>query len=183
MDIALSAEEKRALCSIARNAIDARLMGKKPPEVPRLPGLGLKLGAFVTLHENDQLRGCIGRMKSELPLGETVAVMALAAAFEDPRFEPLLRPELDAIDIEITVLGPLIKIREASELIAGSHGLYIIHRGRSGVLLPQVAVEYGWDGPEFLDHVCLKAGLAPGSWKDPAAQLFVFEGLVFGEKD
>lgn len=122
-------------------------------------------------------------MQSEMPLAETVRNMAEAAAFEDPRFDPLTRAEFPDIDIEITVLGPMRSIRGEDEVIVGKHGLYLTAKGRVGVFLPQVATENGWDRLEFLDKLCLKAGLPPGTWKDANAQLYVFEGLVFGEKD
>lgn len=183
MDIELSTEEKKALCALARESIEASLAGRKPSFPSPSGALLERAGAFVTLHENGQLRGCIGRMESRLPLSETIAEMAYSAAFEDPRFEPLNPREKDDIAIEITVLGPLHKIDKAEEVTVGRHGLYIAARGRVGVLLPQVAVEYGWTALAFLDQVCVKAGLPPGAWKETGAKLYVFEGSVFGEKD
>ncbi|HWP68481.1 MAG TPA: TIGR00296 family protein, partial [Rectinemataceae bacterium] len=100
----------------------------------------------------------------------------------DPRFDSLSRSEIADIGIEITVLGQLEKIREEKDIIVGKHGLYIIAKGRAGVLLPQVATEYGWDARTFLENVCLKAGLPPSEWKNPDTQLYAFEGLVFAEK-
>lgn len=195
MDLVLSLDEKRALCAIARESIEARLF-HRAQAMPASgkgfrrragsagsTGSAVSAGAFVTLHENGQLRGCIGRMRSELPLDETISEMAQAAAFEDPRFDPVSRAEIADITIEITVLGILRKIASAEEIVVGNHGIYIIARGRSGVLLPQVATEYGWNRLEFLDHVCLKAGLPPGAWQDADTQLFIFEGIVFGESD
>jgi len=189
MDLVLSLNEKRALCAIARESIEARLFHRT--QAMPASGKGFRrcaevvgsAGAFVTLHENGQLRGCIGRMRSELPLDETISEMALAAAFEDPRFDPVSRAEIADITIEITVLGILRKIASAEEIIVGNHGIYIIARGRSGVLLPQVATENGWNRLEFLNYVCLKAGLPPGAWQDADTQLFIFEGIVFGESD
>ncbi len=195
MDLVLSLDEKRALCAIARESIEARLFhraqampasGKgfrRRAGAAGSTGSAVSAGAFVTLHENGQLRGCIGRMRSELPLDETISEMAQAAAFEDPRFDPVSRAEIADITIEITVLGILRKIASAEEIVVGNHGIYIIARGRSGVLLPQVATEYGWNRLEFLDHVCLKAGLPPRAWQDADTQLFIFEGIVFGESD
>jgi len=144
-------------------------------------GPAYKLGAFVTLHKNTKLRGCIGRMASDLPIAQTVEEMARAAAFEDPRFDALTEAELDSINIEISLLGPMQRITNPEALIVGRHGVYISYWGRSGVLLPQVAVEYGWDRYSFLEQVCYKAGLAPDTWKDRNAELYIFEGLVFGE--
>ena len=189
MDLVLSLDERRDLCAIARESIEARLfhriqaMPASGESYRQRAGAGGSAGAFVTLHENGQLRGCIGRMRSELPLDETISEMALAAAFEDPRFDPVSRAEIADIEIEITVLGILRKIASAEEIIVGNHGIYIIGRGRSGVLLPQVATENGWNRLEFLNHVCLKAGLPPGAWQETDTQLFIFEGIVFGESD
>jgi len=189
MDLVLSLDEKRALCAIARESIEARLfhraqaMPASGKGFRKRAGAAVSAGAFVTLHENGQLRGCIGRMRSELPLDETISEMAMAAAFEDPRFDPVSRAEIADITIEITVLGIPRKIASAEEIIVGDHGIYIIARGRSGVLLPQVATENGWDRLEFLNHVCLKAGLPLGAWQEADTQLFIFEGIVFGESD
>jgi len=181
MDIVLSVEDRQALCAVARETIAARLSHREPSFPAPGEGCLRKGGAFVTLHEKDQLRGCIGRMRSERPLIETIGEMALAAAFEDPRFDPLSPSELADIAIEITVLGPLRSIGGERDVIIGRHGVYILARGRSGVLLPQVATENGWDARDFLTQLSLKAGLQPGAWQEPGAQLFVFEGLVFGE--
>lgn len=187
MRIDIGTEDKKMLCAIARDAIEARLSGRER----RAFGPGASFahvedgsgGAFVTLRRKGVLRGCVGLMASDRPLPETLCEMAEAAAFGDPRFPPLARSEAADIDIEITLLGPMQKIRGADEIRVGRHGLYISAQGRSGVLLPQVAGEYGWDKFEFLDHVCLKAGLAPGAWQDPKTKLYIFEGIVFGEKD
>ena len=182
MGILFSEEDRRLLGSVARESIESKL-SHRPPRFPD-PTEGCLRGGglFVTLRKKGRLRGCVGRMQGDMAVYETVKIMAAAAAFEDPRFPPLSRAEMGEIDIEITLLGPLEKIREAGEIVIGRHGLYIIDRGRAGVLLPQVATEYGWDAPAFLDNVCLKAGLPSSAWKSPEAQLYVFEGLVFPEK-
>ncbi|MCE1195597.1 AmmeMemoRadiSam system protein A [bacterium] len=183
METKLTSAEKRALCAAARESIAASLGGRAAdiPEAP--PGCRQVAGAFVTLRARGALRGCIGRLRGAGPLMDTVTEMARAAAFEDPRFDPVQGGELGDIDIEITILGPFRKIDGAGEILIGRDGVYIAAAGRSGILLPQVATEYGWDAPTFLEHVCLKAGLPPGSWKAPGAQLYAFEGLVFGEKE
>lgn len=179
----LSREDKRTLCALAREAIEAGLSGRSPLLPSPSGALREHAGAFVTLHENGRLRGCIGRMESGRPLLETIAEMAYSAAFEDPRFEPLSPHEKDHIAIEITVLSPMRKISKAEDVVVGRHGLYLAARGQAGVLLPQVAVEYGWTALDFLDQVCLKAGLPPGTWKDNGSNLYVFEGIVFDETD
>jgi len=181
MDMALSHDERRELCEIARESIASKLFHREPSLKSPSRGCLLPGGVFVSLHENGQLRGCIGRMQSGRPLCETVKEMALAAAFEDPRFVPLSKAEYSGIDIEITVLGPMNRIHGKDDFIIGVHGLYIVAKGRAGVLLPQVATEYGWDNEEFLSHVCLKAGLPMSAWRDPATELFAFEGLIFSE--
>lgn len=181
MGILLSEEDRLVLGSVARESIESKLF-RRPPRFPDpTEGCLRGGGVFVTLHKKGRLRGCIGRMQGGMAIYETVKIMAAAAAFEDPRFPPLSRAEIGDIDIEITLLGPLEKIHGAGEVIIGKHGLYIIDRGRAGVLLPQVATEYGWDAPTFLENVCLKAGLPPSAWESPDAQLYVFEGLVFPE--
>lgn len=140
----------------------------------------MKSGAFVTLKEAGELRGCIGRMRENRSLSETIAEMAWAAASEDPRFSPLEKDELPLIEIEITILSPLEPISPA-EVEVGRHGLLISAQGRSGVLLPQVPQEFGWDRLTFLKQLCRKAGLAPDAWESPSASLYGFEGFVFSE--
>lgn len=181
MDMILSPDDRRALCEIARESIASKLLHREPSYGDPSDGCLQSGGVFVTLRENSQLRGCIGHMQSSRPLVETVKDMALAAAFEDPRFVPLSKTEYPEIDIEITVLGPMKRIHGKDDFELGTQGLYIIARGRAGVLLPQVATEYGWDKEEFLNHVCIKAGLPVSAWRDPAAELYAFEGLVFSE--
>lgn len=181
--MALSREERITLLKIAGASIEAALNGKAL-ELPSIssPALMEKRGAFVTLHEHGQLRGCIGNFVSQKPLYETVADMALAAAFNDPRFRPLEARELSEIDIEISALTPLEPISSVEEIEVGKHGIYIINGPYRGVLLPQVATEHGWDRYTFLDQTCLKAGMMPGCWKSPETQILVFSAEVFGEK-
>jgi len=174
-------EDRRKLLRHARDVIAASLGEKDEPEPPVLK-TNIMCGAFVTLHRHGQLRGCIGRMYSPAPLADTVAEMARAAAFEDPRFPPVNASELADLEIEITLLSPLAPI-EPEAVRVGTHGLLISAFGRSGVLLPQVPVEYGWDRETFLAQVCRKAGLPPDAWKSPMAQLYGFEGFVFSEKE
>ncbi len=181
--MALTREERITLLKIARAAIEAELKGEalRLPAVSS-PGLMERRGAFVTLHKHGQLRGCIGNFVSEKPLYETVADMALSAAFHDPRFRPLEARELPEIDIEISALTPLTPVSSPEEIEVGKHGIYIINGPYRGVLLPQVATEYSWDRYTFLDQTCLKAGMMPGCWKMPDTQILVFSAEVFGEK-
>ena len=136
-------------------------------------------GAFVTLKENGCLRGCIGRLSSPRPLLQTVKEVAVSSAFEDPRFPPVTRSEWPSIRVEVSVLSPLKRICEPSAVCVGTHGV-LIHRGfSSGLLLPQVATEQGWNRDEFLAGACRKAGLPPDAWKDPSTQIEVFSAVVF----
>ena len=183
MILAISPEGRRALLATARESIASSIEARKPSWPSEAESLDLPCGAFVTLHERGALRGCIGRMTSPDPLFETVRAMARAAAFEDPRFPPLDREELPSIDIEITVLSPLRRISSVSEIEVGRHGIYITRGWRSGVFLPQVATEQGWDRDTLLEEVCYKAGLPGDAWKSAEAVLQVFEGLVFGERE
>ncbi len=178
-----SPEERRALLRLAREAIAARLGGRKLT-LPEPAGiLAAHRGAFVTLHarRGDELRGCIGQMQSERPLVETIARMAVAAATEDTRFEPVSLGELDRLRIEIAGLAPRREIR-AEEVVVGRHGLMISDGWRRGVLLPQVPVEQGWGRETFLEHTCLKAGLPSDAWRRPGVELRAFTAEVFGEE-
>ncbi len=180
----LSAEEKKLLLRIARAAIESRLKDQPLPKFDELSErLRRKQGAFVTLHKHGTLRGCIGYIDPVSPLFMAVAEMAQAAAFEDPRFPPLSEEELSEVDIEISVLSPTRPIRSLDEIKVGEHGL-IVQRGmRKGLLLPQVATEYGWDRTTFLRHTCLKAGLPPDAYQDEGTTIKVFSAEVFGEKE
>lgn len=143
--------------------------------------LSQKGGAFVTIREGGELRGCIGYIESPLPLWRVVQEVADKAAFEDPRFSPLEPDEFGRMTIEISVLTAPQRMRTPDEIVIGEHGLIIEHGGRRGLLLPQVATEYGWDREEFLQHVCRKAGLAPGAWRDAGATLYLFRADIIGE--
>lgn len=183
-DEKLSPEEKRRLLEVARTTIREHLekgeVGKQPATSP---GLARPCGAFVTLHKHGELRGCIGTFTSPRPLVATIQEMALSSSQRDPRFPPLGAEELDDVDIEISVLSPLRQIGDVSEIEVGRHGIYITRGMRSGVLLPQVATEYGWDRTTFLEHTCLKAGLPPDAWKLDDTRIEVFEAEVFGEEE
>lgn len=187
MSFSLNAEEKKLLLAEARESISAKLENRKPNFAPASDAsvLAMPCGAFVTLKTRvtGKLRGCIGRMNSPDPLQKTVRIMALEAAFSDPRFPPLEAGELPIISIEISALSPMQVCEDASSVKVGVHGLYLFHRGRSGVLLPQVPVEQGWDRDQYLEYICIKAGLPPGSYQAPGAELYTFTALVFGEED
>jgi AmmeMemoRadiSam system protein A len=192
MDFTINSEERKTLLADAREIITAALENRRPEyrretELQRAVEAGNSAllrpcGAFVTLHKSGNLRGCIGRMTSPDPLEKTVRTMASEAAFGDPRFPPLTRGEWPACDIEISVLSPMEVCADPRQVKVGVHGLYLTLRGRSGVLLPQVPVEQGWSLDEYLDYICVKAGLPPYAFADPEARLLTFTAIVFGEK-
>ncbi len=139
-------------------------------------------GAFVTLRIDGELRGCIGYIDYPGPVRTAVEDVARKAAFGDPRFKPLAPDELDRVQIEISVLSPMRRISSPDEITIGRDGLVIASRGHRGLLLPQVATEYGWDVEEFLGNTCRKAGLPVGAWRDPGAELEAFSAEVFSEE-
>lgn len=179
----LTTDEKKELLKIARETLIEYLAKKRLPEInvinKRLSEL--KLGCFVTLKKNGNLRGCIGNFGSNDVLYKNVQKMAIASALEDPRFNPLSAKEVSFVNIEISVLYPLIKVKDISEIVVGRDGLYIVYGFYSGVLLPQVATEYNWDRDEFLSHTCVKAGLPKDGWKKLPVEIYRFEADVFSE--
>ena len=181
----LTNSQRIKLLQIARDSITSYVRdGQKKEFVEKDPGLNELLGAFVTLHENGELRGCIGNMIGREPLHQTIADMSVEAATNDWRFPPLSRDEIDKIDIEISVLSPLKKVSSYKEIKIPGHGVLVRSGFKSGVYLPQVATETGWDREKFLTSLCgQKAGLASDAWKDPATELYVFSAEIFGEKD
>ncbi len=181
----LSIDAKKTLLKIARDTISYKLRLIPKLEFPEVmeESLKEKRGAFVTLHIEGYLRGCIGNFVSDEPLYKLVSEMAVNAAFADPRFNPLTKGELDRIDIEISALTPLTQVNDVEEICVGKHGIYLIKDCNRGVLLPQVATEYGWDRYQFLDQTCIKAGMSPGSWKDKSCKILIFCADIFGEKD
>ena len=196
MSFTITQEEKETLLAEARETIAAKLEKREAryklaPDLEKAvqegtSALSKPCGAFVTLHIKDQtgkqdLRGCIGRMAAAAPLQKTVRTMAIEAAFGDPRFPPLSPGEYPRIVIEISALSPMEICPDPRSVKVGVHGLYLVHRGRSGVLLPQVPVEQGWDLDEYLDYICVKAGLPPHSYDAPGAELYTFTAVVFGE--
>ena len=178
----LSDADKKALKEIAFNSIRDSLDGSRCSDNSSLftlhSSLNQKCGAFVSLHKHGRLRGCIGHFGEDYPLHEIVAKMARAAAFEDPRFMPVTREELDDLDIEISVLTPMRRIQSLDEFELHRHGIYIKKGYRSGTFLPQVADEVNWTKEEFVGHCSQdKAGLGWDGWRD--AELYVYEAIVF----
>ena len=181
---ALSIELQQKLLRMARETIDAYVRARRVPtcEVNE-PELLQKAGAFVTIKRHGQLRGCIGYVEGVKPLWETIVEMAIAASTEDPRFHPMTADELNDFDLEISVMTPLRRADSPDEVRVGTHGILMRRGHRSGLLLPQVATENGWDRKTFLEHTCLKAGLPTTAWKDPETAIYLFSAQVFGEKD
>ena len=172
-------DHRRSLLKLGRDAIGARLGGQPLPPVPPDDRLG---GAFVTVHLGGDLRGCIGYPAADQRLAEVVRRCAVSAAFEDPRFPPLSSVEFPDIRLEISALGAIVPLRNHEELVIGRHGLVVRDGGRRGLLLPQVAVEWGFTREEFCAQVCVKAGLPLDAWKR-GAELWVFEAEVFSEAE
>jgi len=181
----LSEATRRDLLGLARRALEAHFAGDAPPRLgsDRAETFGEPRGLFVTLRSRGELRGCIGTLAPEGDLSRTVPRFALKAAFSDPRFPPLSAEELPETDIEISVLTPPAPLEDPEALEIGRDGLILEARGRSGLLLPQVATEWGFDRERFLAEICRKAGLSEGAWHDPDAKLWVFQAEVFGEKE
>ena len=180
IDPGLTSDEKALLHKIARATIEARCRGEKPPRIEATTAaLKEPRGAFVTLTEKGELRGCIGYIVATRPLVDAIAEMAEAAALHDPRFAPVRADELKDIKIEISVLTPLKRIDNVEEIEVGTHGIYMKQGFSSGLLLPQVATEYGWDRPTFLKHTCRKAGLRDDAWKDKSTEIYIFSADIF----
>lgn len=179
-----SLEDKKILLNIARSTLENYLDNKKIPVYDLDKAFFNEVrGAFVTLHKNGQLRGCIGNYGNEA-LKDTIASMAISAATKDPRFPAVSRKELDDIDIEISVLSPLKTVDSADEIILGKHGVIVSRGFRQGVFLPQVADETGWTKDEFLSYLCEhKAGLPADAWKDKKTTLKVFTAEIFSEDE
>jgi AmmeMemoRadiSam system protein A len=180
MDI--SPADQEVLFRVARESIMAQLKGEKAalPEATSKV-LSQPSGVFVTLHRHGRLRGCIGYLAAMKPLLEAVQEMAVAAAFNDPRFPKLREDEVADLDLEISVLTPMRQIKNIEEIQVGHDGLFIERGPYRGLLLPQVATEYGWDRLTFLKQTCIKAGLPPDAWEDPSARIFIFSANILHE--
>jgi len=176
-------EQKRALLTLARKSIHQLLISDTAPLARDFdPVLEEKKGAFVTLTENGNLRGCIGHMAEDLPLCQAVGLCALQSAFADRRFNPVQLDEMKDIDIEISVLTPYHQVNGIDDIVIGRDGILMKKGGHSAVYLPQVAVEQGWDLEETLDHLCRKAGLSAGDWKK-GATFYTFQSIIFSESE
>jgi len=180
----LSDEQKKKLLKIARNSMETYIRtGNKLKITDTDPVLNREMGAFVTLHKNGQLRGCIGSIIGRGPLYLTVNNMAVESSTSDPRFSPVSVSELADIDLEISVLSELEKIDDPSVIEMGKHGVLVRSGFSSGVFLPQVATETGWSREEFMNNLCShKAGLAKDAWKKGQCEIYIFSAVVFSEK-
>lgn len=179
MDSKLLSEDRKLLLEIAREAITAHVENAPVPMRDiKNPRLLEKRGCFVTIKTNGELRGCIGNFTSDKPLYILAEDMAVSAATKDPRFYPMRTDDLGNFDLEISVLSPLRKIDSIEEIQVGVHGLYLEKNFTRGVLLPQVAVEYGWDRETFLAKTSIKAGMKADDWKE-GADIYIFSAEVF----
>ncbi len=191
MNIDLTEKEKEELLFVAREALASAVVQRTAPcdgnhqangtdasRSLRSPG-----GVFVTLSQHGRLRGCIGTTRANEPLYRAVVELAVSAGIRDPRFSPLTEEELNETRIEISVLSTFRTVDDIGEIVIEEHGLYVSQRDRAGLLLPQVAVQYGWDREEFVEQCCRKAGLSPDAWKDDATEIMVFSAIVFGETE
>jgi AmmeMemoRadiSam system protein A len=188
-DRRLGEECRRKLLALARSTIRRYLSGERgedlssyvaPAELP--PDSKLRAGAFVTLKREGRLRGCIGSIYPHQPLWEAVVGNAIHSAVHDRRFSAVEKSELDAIDIEVSVLTPPREVGGPEEFDVGAHGIIIEKEGRRAVFLPQVAPEQGWDREQTLSHLAVKAGLPSDAWRE-GTRFWVFEAQVFGEKE
>lgn len=174
-----SPDQQQFLLQLARQAVVAAVQ-EQPLPTPEVDRAFTALqGAFVTLTKGGNLRGCIGFPEPVYPLFQAIIQGGAAAALHDPRFPSVAPAELDALHIELSVLSPLQRA-QPGDVIVGTHGLVIEQGHAHGLLLPQVAVEWGWTRDEFLDHTCRKAGLPADAWRRGAA-LYTFTAEVFGE--
>jgi len=183
MDL-LTPEEGSIAVRLARGAIEYAI-GKKPKPLVKLsPVFSEKRGVFVTLNKNGCLRGCIGFPYPVMALGEAIENAAVAAALEDPRFNHVRKDEIDQLDFEVTVLTVPVPLDcepkdRPNNIEIGRHGLIVRGMGTSGLLLPQVATEYGWDAKTFLSHTCDKACLPSSCWTTKNVEIMTFEGQIF----
>lgn len=180
----MNEKQKIALLKVARDTVKAAV-SRKPMHEPVTddPQLLAEQGCFVTLKNGDELRGCIGQFVADRPLIEMVCQMAVSSCLHDTRFDRITPRELDELDIEISVLSPMVKTQDPLSLRLGVDGIYITDGHSSGCFLPQVAAETGWSKEEFLSYCCAhKAGLRPHAWKDPEVDVYLFTAEVFGAK-
>ena len=176
----LTPETQRRLLTIARDALEARVRRTRRAAAPADEASHLRQGAFVTILCKGELRGCLGRITSDMPLPELIGHLAQEVADSDPRFDPVQPGELPDISLEVSVLTPEREIASIDEIEIGRHGLIIEQGSRRGLLLPQVPAEHDWNREMFAAQTCLKAGLPSDAWRR-GARMLVFEAEVFGD--
>ncbi len=182
--VGLTPEERKFLLSLSRETIVCWFKeGKLPNANPISDKVQQKLGVFVTLRADNKLRGCIGYVEAIKPLYLAVLDMTKSAAFGDPRFPPVSKSEINDIQIEISVLSPLVKIEGPEQITIGKHGLVVQNGLAKGLLLPQVAIEWDWGQIQFLKQTCAKAGLSFDAWKDKDTDIYIFSAEIFTEKE
>jgi AmmeMemoRadiSam system protein A len=187
MELSLTAKQQKILINIARIAIENQLGIQRitaPLDEIKTDNLYLseKYGSFVTLTMHGNLRGCIGYITPVSDLMSQIENCAISAAFNDPRFNPLTEEEYKKIDMEISLLSPIEEVKNIEDIVVGRDGLIISKGVMRGLLLPQVATEYGWTREEFLDQTCVKAGLLKGCWTEKEIKIEKFSAYVFGEE-
>lgn len=179
----LSEDERAKLLDLAHRAIALAVTRRELLEdLPRSENLRQPRGVFVTLHENGELRGCIGTTETNEPLADAVARCAASAALHDPRFSPVNAAEVAELQVEISVLSPLVPVRP-EEIEIGTHGLVISDAAHRGLLLPQVAVEHHLTPEQFLAETCRKAGLPRDAWRSPDIRIQSFTCEIFADHD
>lgn len=180
--MSISPEDRAALVSLARSAVESTVRGTPRPKLASADGiLGESRGCFVTLTNAGDLRGCIGMFEPRGPLGETIIEMGRSAA-RDPRFvtNPITPGELAELTLEVSVLSPLTPTGEPDKLTVGEHGIYIVAGGRAGCFLPEVATDMGWSAEQFLSYCCRsKAGLPADAWRQPGTTVYLFTSEKF----
>ena len=181
----ISPEDRSQLVHLARAAVEACVRGQGRPDPAPLTGvLAEERGCFVTLTNTGRLRGCIGTFTPRGPLGEMIVEMGQAAA-QDPRFiyhAPIIAEELAQLDVEVSVLSPLVETRAPDQLRVGVDGIHVVGQRGSGCYLPEVATDQGWDAQQFLSHCCAeKAGLPADAWKHPDTKVYLFTSEKFSQ--
>ena len=184
----LTAGEEQTLLRVARFTLEKWIRERKAPTAkdleafPFTPALEQKTGVFVSIHKLGELRGCIGYVTGETTIRDSVIENTMNASSEDPRFPSVQISELDVVDLEISVMTPLIEVRDIETIQVGRDGLVVERGFHRGLLLPQVAKEWGWDKYEFLEQTCRKAGLPADAYQKKDTRIFCFQAQVFGEK-
>jgi AmmeMemoRadiSam system protein A len=175
----LTSQDRQTLLALAKQAIENYVSGT-PFTLPDLqtlpPNIRIPASIFVTLRQGHELRGCLGNLSCNQPLAHEVMTTAIAAASEDPRFEPLSADEWPQLNLEISVLSPFQRAASAKDIIPGKHGVMVQRGSRKGLFLPQVWKETGWDKNKFLNELCsTKSGLPAAAWQDPQTELWIFD--------